>query len=392
MPAVDTPVFDPFSPVYFDDPYELYRRIRDEAPVHHNDTYGFWVLSRFADVEAAHKDWHTFSSSHGVDLYTLSLSPTEVDSYRSLIMMDPPEHDRLRGLVSRVFTPRAVQSFEPMVREVIGGFADRIGPTGSFDAVEDFTALFPVEVICRILGIPAGDRQQIRHWIDLMLHREPGHAGPTKEGLAAGVDGAAYYFSLVADKRRHPADDMTTRLIDAGLDDLEIVSFLSTLGGAGAETVTKLVANAFVLFARHPDQWRKVLDDPSRIPPAVEEVLRYLPPSQYQGRYSMKDSEWYGVTLPAGSPVLLLTGAATRDERVYDRPDVFDIDRLPAYPLGFGIGVHSCLGASLARMEARIAIGEMVRRWPGYEVDEGSARRVSMANVAGYSSVPVRVG
>lgn len=391
MSTVETPVFDPFSQVFFDDPYDLYRRIREEAPVHHNDRYGFWVLSRHHDVVAAHKDWHTFSNAHGVDLYTLSLEPEEINAFRSLIMMDPPDHDRLRGLVSRVFTPRAVQSFEPMVREVISGFADQIGDARTFDAVEQFSAPFPVEIISRILGIPAADRQQIRHWIDLMLHREPGHVGPTEAGLQAGVEGAAYYFSLVEEKRRNPADDMLGRLIEAGLDDLETVSFASTLGGAGAETVTKLVGNVFVLFSRHPDQWREVIDDPSLIPQAIEEVLRYWPPSQYQGRYSMQPSEWHGVTVPAGSPVLLLTGAATRDERAYENPDDFDISRNPGHALGFGLGVHSCLGAALARMEARIAIEEMIRRWPRFEVDESRLARVSMANVAGYSIVPVSV-
>lgn len=391
MSTVSTPIFDPFSEVYFEDPYELYRRLRDEAPVHHNERYGFWALARYDDVVAAHKDWRTFSSSHGVDLHSLSSDPERIRSYRSIIMMDPPEHERMRSLVSRVFTPRAVQALEPMVREVINSFADDIGDASSFDAVEHFAGPFPVEVICRILGVPAPDRQQIRHWIDLQLHREPGRVGPTPEGEQAGIEGGAYYFALVQEKRRHPSDDMLSRLVEAGLDDIEVAAFASTVGGAGSETVTKLVANAFVLFARHPDQWRQVVDDPSCIPTAVEEVLRYWPPSQYQGRFSLRDSEWHGVTVPAGSPVLLLTGAATRDERAYADPDTFDIARTPGHALGFGLGLHSCLGAALARMESRIALEEIARRWPGFQVDESGLRRVSMANVAGYSSVPVRL-
>jgi cytochrome P450 len=394
--------FDPFSDTYFDDPYEVYRRLREEAPVFHSERYGFWALSRYDDVAAAHKDWRTFSSTHGVDVHTLSRPPEEIASFRSIIMMDPPDHDRLRALVSRVFTPRAVQALEPMVREVIDGFADGIGDATSFDGVADLSAPFPVEIISRILGVPAADRQQIRLWLDESLTREPGNPSPTPEGIEANRASGAYFYALAGEKRRNPGDDMLSRLTQVeverddgsmtALDDGEIAGFASLLGGAGAETVTKLVGNAFVLFARNPEQWQKVVDDPAAIPWAVEEILRYLPPSQYQGRFSLLDSEWRGEVLPAGAPVLLLTGAATRDPSAYPDPDRFDISRKPGQALGFGLGIHSCLGAALARMESRIAIEAMVRRWPRFSVDEGNLRRVHMSNVAGYSSVPVQVG
>jgi cytochrome P450 len=394
--------FDPFSDVFFDDPYDMYRRLRDEAPVYHSERYGFWALSRYDDVVEAHKDWKTFSSSHGVDLHTLSTPPEQVAMFRSIIMMDPPAHDRLRALVSRVFTPRAVQSFEPIVHEVIASYVEPLDGRDRFDAVTELSGPFPVEIIARILGVPEGDRQQIRHWLDLQLHREPGRLGPTAEGEAASSEAGAYFYALVREKRRHPGDDMISRLTQAEvdredgqgvtkLDDKEIAGFATLLGGAGAETVTKLVANAFVLFARHPDQYRRLIDDPGSIPAAVEEILRIWPPSQYQGRFSLRDAEFHGVTLPAGHPVLLITGSATRDERFFDDPDAFDIGRPPSQSLGFGLGIHSCLGAALARMESRIAIEEMVRRWPRYEIDEGGLRRVHMSNVAGFSNVPVRV-
>jgi cytochrome P450 len=394
--------FDPFSDVFFDDPYDMYRRLRDEAPVYHSERYGFWALSRYDDVVEAHKDWKTFSSSHGVDLHTLSTPPDQVAMFRSIIMMDPPAHDRLRALVSRVFTPRAVQSFEPIVREVIETYVEPLDGRDRFDAVAELSGPFPVEIIARILGVPEGDRQQIRHWLDLQLHREPGQLGPTAEGDAASLEAGAYFYGLVREKRRHPGDDMISRLTQAEvdredgqgvtkLDDTEIAGFATLLGGAGAETVTKLVANAFVLFARHPEQYRKVIDDPGTIPAAVEEILRIWPPSQYQGRFSLQDAEFDGVTLPSGHPVLLITGSATRDERFFDDPDAFDIDRPPSQSLGFGLGIHSCLGAALARMESRIAIEEMVRRWPRYEIDEDGLRRVHMSNVAGFSHVPVQV-
>ncbi|MGB7050127.1 MAG: cytochrome P450 [Acidimicrobiales bacterium] len=393
------PVFDPFSDEFFNDPYDLYRRMRDGAPVSFNERYGFWALFRYEDVALAHREWQTFSSARGVDLSMLTKPLELVRALNSMIMLDPPEHDRLRALVSRVFTPRAVAALEPMVSEVICSFLDRCDD-GGFDVVADFSGPFPVEVISRMLGVPAPDRQQIRHWLDVMLHREPGSMEPTQEGAAAAIETVVYFMDLVADKRVHPADDMISRLVGAEvdrgggvptrLDDEEIAGFAALLGGAGAETVTKLVANAAVLFARNPGEWQKVLDDPDLIPGAVEEVLRYWPPSQYQGRFSVADSTYSGVTLPAGYPTLLVTGSATHDERAFDRPDDFDIARPPGLALGFGYGVHSCLGAALARLECRVAIGEMARRWPQYEIDESRCTRVQMSNVAGYASVPLR--
>jgi cytochrome P450 len=396
--AVD---FDPFSDEYFDDPTDVYRRLRDEAPVFHSERYGFYALSRYADVVAAHKDWQGFSSAHGVDLNTLSSDPEMIKSFRSIIMMDPPEHDRLRGLVSRVFTPRAMTALEPMVREVIADFLAPLDDREKFDAVDDFSAPFPVEIISRMLGVPAADRQRIRHWLDLSLHRDHGSMEPTPEGREAMLASGVYFYELVAEKRRNPADDMLSRLTqveverDDGqssrLDDAEIAGFATLLGGAGAETVTKLVGNAVVLFARHLDQWRTVLADPSRVPSAVEEILRYLPPSQYQGRFSQQDRTFEGGTIPAGFPTLLITGAATRDPREFERPDDFDIDRPPSVAIALGHGVHSCLGAALARLESRVAIEELAARWSRLEVDDAGLRRVHMSNVAGYSNVPVTV-
>jgi cytochrome P450 len=314
--------------------------------------------------------------------------------------MDPPEHDGFRALVSRVFTPRAVSALEPMIRDVICSFLDPLNDGREFDAVADFAAPFPVEVISRMLGVPEADRQQIRHRIDLSLHREPGQIAPSPENQQAVLENGIYFHELTVEKRKNPGDDMLSRLtqvtvdrgdgVETGLDDAEITGFASLLGGAGAETVTKLVGNAAVLFWRHPEQWLTVHDDDAKIPRAVEEILRYWPPSQYQGRYSVQERAFEGGTIPAGYPVLLITGAATRDPREFERPDEFDIERQPGITIGFGHGVHSCLGAALARMESRIAIEELARRWRRLEVDEAGLRRVHMANVAGYSNVPVR--
>lgn len=393
------PEFDPFSDEYFNDPYDLYRRMRDEVPVFFSEKYGFWALFRYHDVCAAHKDWQTFSSAHGVDLSTLSQDEAVIRMYRSIIMMDPPEHDRLRALVSRVFTPRAVAGLEPMVRQVISSFLDPFDDVDAFDAVADFSGPFPVEIISQMMGVPEGERQQIRHWLDIGLHREPGQIGPTPEGVQAQIESGIYWLQLTEEKRRHPGDDMMSHLTQVEveradgtktrLENEEIAGFASLLGGAGAETVTKLVGNAVYLFHRFPDQYRKLIADPSKVPNAVEEILRYLPPSQYQGRYSVAESTYSGTTIPAGFPTILVTGSATRDERFYDHPDTFDVDRPPTLALGFGYGIHSCLGAALARMESRIALEELIKRWPELEVDEAGLRRVQMSNVAGYSNVPV---
>jgi cytochrome P450 len=395
----DTIEFDPFSSTYFDDPYETYRQLRDHKPVYRNDRYGFYALSRWDDVVDASRDWRTYTSTHGVDL--AQLTSGKLPDFESIIMIDPPKHDRMRGLVSRVFTPRAIGGLEPMIREVIAGFFDEVADRDEFDLVQDVAAPFPVEVISRMLGVPAGERQQVRHWLDLALTREEGNVRYSREAAHAMQDMGVYFFELARQKRADPADDMLSRLTqvevedDDGnltrLTDMEIAGFGVLIGGAGAETVTKLVGNAGVLFDTNPGQWRLVLDDRTTIPGAVEEILRYLPPSQYQGRFSVKDVHLHGEVLPAGWPVILLTGSAVRDERQFDEPDRFDITRPPALSIGFGYGIHSCLGAALARMESRIAIEELAARHPDFEVVHDGLRRVHMANVAGFSHVPVRV-
>lgn len=397
--AVEAPVqFDPMSSVYFQDPYATYRRLRDEAPVYWSEQYGFYALSRYDDVNRAHRETVALSSTYGVEFFGLLEGQQIPEGMRSIITMDPPEHDRMRALVSRAFTPRAVTRFEPIVREVIGGYLDDLGGAATFDLVADFAQYFPVEIISRVLGVPAEDRQSIRETMDIALHREEGQTGLSPENLAAFARSFEYFVELTAHRRAHPGDDMVTQLCEASvqredgsttaLTDVEIASFAGLLGAAGAETVIKLVGNMGVLFARNPAEWRQVLDDPQVIPSAVEEVLRFWPPSQYQGRFAVEDTEYQGTTIRAGHPVLLLTGAASRDERHYDDPDVFDVDRPSSVSLAFGYGIHSCIGAALARMEGRVTIEELAARYPRFAIDEAGLRRVQMSNVAGYSNVP----
>ena len=385
--------FDPYSDVFFNDPYDVYRRLRDEAPVYRNDHYGFWALSRYDDVVTAHRDWKTFTSTRGITIDMLTdpdMGGLLKQATGSMIFMDPPDHDRMRGLVSRVFTPKAVADLEPMIRGLVRKYLDPLDGD-EIDLVADFSAPFPVEVISVMLGVPEPDRQQIRHWTDEMLSREPGNPKPTPQGMEAGLNLGIYIHGLAAEKRRRPADDMISRLCEVGLSDDEVAGFSLLLAGAGSETVTKLIGNGVVLFARHPDQWRKVIADRDLLVPAVEEILRYWAPAQYQGRCSTVATEWHGVTIPAHEPVLLITGAANRDERAHPDPDRFDIERPLKLNVGFGHGIHTCLGAALARLESRIAFDEIATRWPEYAVDETRCKRVSMSNVAGYSSVPVRV-
>jgi cytochrome P450 len=385
--------FDPLSADFFDDPYDTYRRLRDEAPVYYSERYGFWALSRYADVVVAHRDWQTFTSTKGITLDQLEQADIGSLATGSIIFMDPPDHERLRRLVSRVFTPKAVADLEPMVRGLITKYLDPLVGEPTFDLTADFAGPFPVEVICEILGVPEADRQQIRHWVDEMLHREPGDPKPTQAGMEAGLNTIIYVLELAREKRRNPTPDMLSGLVDAGLSDEEIAGFGVLVAGAGSETVTKLVGGGVVLFERNPDEWAKVLADPAgALPGAVEEILRYWAPSQYQGRFTRAKVTLHGVTIPEGSPVLLLTGAANHDERAYTDPDRFDIDRPLQLSVGFGHGIHSCLGAALARLESRVAFEEIRTRWPRYTIDDAGLRRVQMSNVAGFSNVPLRVG
>ncbi|KUI38767.1 cytochrome [Mycobacterium sp. IS-1496] len=393
-------VFDPFSEEYFNEPWEIYRRMREEAPVYYNEELDFYALSRHADVAAAFKDYETFSSAYGLDLSMVKTG--EPAPFKMIILMDPPEHRQMRSLVNKVFTPRQIAKLQPMVEETIDSCFCAADPQ-HFDVVQEFAAFFPVEVITRMLGVPEDRRQQVRQWVDTSLHREPGQEEMSPEGMQAIAEAMGLYFELIAQRREKPQDDMFTRLVQAEieredgrmerLDDLEIAGFATLLGGAGAETVTKLIGNAAVTFARFPDQWQKLLDDRSKIPAAVEELLRYEAPAQYNVRRSMKDVTLHGVTIPAGKPVFLLGGSANRDPEAFTDADAFDIDRdrTEAQNLGFGYGVHSCLGAALARMESAIALERLLDFMPHYEVLWDQCRRVAMQNVAGWSHVPVRV-
>ncbi len=392
-------VFDPFSQEFWNGAWDTYRRMQEEAPVYYNEQYDFYALTRHADVAAGLKDFETYSSAYGIDL---SMVRSGQRPPQSIIFMDPPDHRHMRSLLNKVFTPRAIQSQRETVVAKIDKYLNAVDPDG-FDAVQEFSAPFPVEVITTMLGVPEEHAQKVRHWIDVSLTREPGQVEVGEEGMQANIKTAMLYYDLVKERRDDPRDDLFTRLIEAEieredgqttkLDDMEITGFATLLGGAGAETVTKLVGNAPVVFSRFPDQWQKLLDDRSKIPAAVEELLRYEAPSQYQVRRSMKDVHLHGVTIPAGKPIFLINGAANRDPAAWTDPDKFDVDRdrTEAQNMGFGYGIHSCLGAALARMEAAIALEKLLDFMPRFEVDWERCKRVQMQNVMGWQNVPVKV-
>jgi cytochrome P450 len=393
-------VFDPFSQEFYDNPIEIYREVREQSPVYYSEQYDFYALTRHEDVAAAFKDFETYSSAYGTDLSTVQSG--EQMPQTLIIFMDPPNHRHMRSLLNKIFTPRAIQSQAPLVSDKIDKYLGAI-EAEQFDVVQDFAAPFPVEVMTTMLGVPDEHAQQVRMWIDESLRREPGEVAMGETGMKASIETAMFYLNLLQERRADPRDDLLTTLITAeiaredgqksGLNDLEIAGFATLLGGAGAETVTKLISSAVAVFARNPEQWQKLFQDRSKIPAAVEELLRYEGPVQYNVRRSLKEVTLHGVTIPAGKPVFLMGGSANRDPAAWTDPDVFDIDRdrTEAQNIGLGYGIHSCLGAALARMETAIAIDKLLDFMPRYQVDWDNADRVTMQNVVGWHHLPVRI-
>jgi cytochrome P450 len=377
--------YDPFSYEVHEDPYPIYRQLRDEAPVWRNDELGFWTLARYDDVLRASVDWATFSSARGTTLEGV-FGPM-------IISMDPPDHTRLRKVVSRAFTPRRIAELEVFVREITRDCLEPLVAQGEADVVRDLSARVPIHVISELLGLPAEHRETVRELSDRILHREPDQRTMSEANLAAGRELGILVWQVVDERRRRRSgagpDDLIGVLIEAELSGEELIGFCLLLAVAGNETVTKLVANVAIALHRFPDQRKLLLDDGSLAANAVDETLRWDAPSQFQGRTLTRDVELHGVTMPAGDFVLLLTGSANRDEREYDDPERFDARRLIERPLGFGHGPHVCLGAALARLETRIAIEELLRLFPDFEVDEANLVRMHSSNVRGLSSVPI---
>ncbi len=396
-----TVVYDPYAYEIHEDPYPTYARLRDEAPVYRNDERDFWALSRHADVMAAFRDTDRFSNSHGVSIDPAASGP-HAHKTMSFLAMDPPEHGRMRGLVSRGFTPRRVMEMEDGIRALTVAHLDDCLEKRSFDFVGDLAGKLPMDVISEMLGVPVEDRVRLRTASDLLVHREEGVTDVPPAGVEAAFELAGYYADMIADRRKTPRDDLVSALcavetesttgvgVDRLTDD-EITAFLFLMVVAGNETTTKLLAHAWYWGWCNPDERAKPFADPSRILDWADETLRYDTSSQMLARVTMTDIELHGSTIPAGDRVLLIAGSANRDPRHFPDPDRYDLDRDTSGIASFGVGRHFCLGASLARLEARVVLEELVARVETYEVDAANARRVHSVNVRGFESLPTTV-
>lgn len=392
----DTGVYyDPWDFEIDADPYPVWKRLRDERPLYHNERYDFFALSRFEDVERALVDWRTYSSAKGT-MIEIIRSDMEVPP-GLIIFEDPPNHDLHRGLLSRVFTPRRMNAIEPKVREFCARALDPLVGTGGFDFINDLGKQMPMRTIGMLLGIPEADQEALRDQIDEGLRLE--------EGTMPAFDTEDYenqsaVFEEYIDWRaKHPSDDLMTQMLQAEYTDVdgnerrltrdEVLGYVNLLAAAGNETTTRLIGWTGKLLAEHPEQRQALVDDRSLIPNAIEEVLRYEPPSPVQGRYIVQDVEHHGQVVPEGSIVLLLNASGNRDERKFPDPDRFDIRRRIDHHLAFGYGIHFCLGAALARLEGRVALDEVLQRFPSWEVDWDNAVQARTSTVRGWETLPV---
>jgi Cytochrome P450 len=382
--------FDPYSYAIHEDPYPVYRRLRDEAPAYFNERRGFWALSRYDDVRAATSDWRTFTSTQGI-----TIEPLRKGIEPHIIEMDPPRHTQLRSLVSRAFTPARIARLEEPIRARTLALVETFAGTGRVDLIGEFAALLPMAVISEMLGVPASDQDRLRHAADALLHREPDSDELTPAGIAGATTLYGYFDGFIRDRQRQPGDDLLSVLIAAEeeghtLTHSELLGFCFLLIIAGNETTTKLIGNAANLLAENPDQRAAIVREPSLIAGAVEETLRYDGSTQAMARCLTRDLELHGEHMRAGTKVLLLYGSANRDERHWPDADRFDVRRETAGHMAFGHGIHHCLGAALARLETRIALEELLPVLGDYEIEKEHTRRVHSGNVRGFASLPLR--
>jgi hypothetical protein len=385
--------FDPFDYDFHEDPYPVYRALRERAPLYRNDEIGFWALSRHADVVAGFKDHERLCNSGGISLEMGDLGG-DMSAVLSFLGMDPPRHTRMRALVSRGFTPRRVAELEPRIRALATRYIDRFIERGRCDFVADFAGRLPMDVVSEMLGVPESDRDTLRGWADTVLHREAGVRGVPPEGIAASLRLLDYFVKLVAARRRQPGADLASALLQVEVDgdrleDRDIIAFCYLMIIAGNETTTKLLANALYWLEKNAAARAEVSANPALVPAWVEETLRYDNSTQLMARTATRDFELHGEKLRRGDKLLLLIGSANRDERVFPKPDVFDLHRDTGESLAFGKGIHFCLGAALARLEGRVSLEEVMRRLPDYRIETGGLKRVHSTNVRGFSALPI---
>lgn len=388
--------YDPYEASINTDPYPIYARLREEAPVYYNERYDFWALSRHDDVQKALVNWQVFSNSRS-DI--LDVMKAGVALPRAVIMFeDPPLHTLHRGLMARLFTPKRIAALEEQVRAFCVRCLDPLVGRDRFDIVAEFAAVMPMRVIGMLLGIPEQDQPAVRDQTDATLRTEPGKPMAVKEDRVAN---GAMFADYIAWRAEHPADDLMTLLLTAEFEDAdgerrrltrdEVLTYTAVLAGAGNETTGRLIGWLIKVLAEHPDQRRAVAEDRSLIPNAIEETLRFEPTGHALARWVTRDIEYYGTTVPAGSAMLLLVASANRDPRRFRDPDTFDIFRPDLHHLTFGYGLHFCLGAHLARLEARVALDEILNRWPEWEIDYEGMRLAPTSTVRGWERLPVVV-
>jgi cytochrome P450 len=395
----EKPVLDPYDYDFHEDPYPYYKRLRDEAPLYRNEELKFWALSRHNDVWQGFRNTTSLSNRDGVSLDPVSRGP-HASKTMSFLAMDDPAHLRLRTLVSKGFTPRRIRELEPRVTELAVRHLDTMlekAASGPVDYVAEFAGKLPMDVISELMGVPLADRDRIRAMADGVMHREDGVNDVPASAIEASINLIVYYQQMIAERRTKPTEDLTSALLAAEIDgdrltDEEILGFMFLMVIAGNETTTKLLANAAFWGHKNTDQLTPVYADLSRVPLWVEETLRYDTSSQILARTVSAELTLYDTTIPEGDVLLLLPGSAHRDERVFDNPDDYLIGReIGPRLLSFGSGAHFCLGAHLARMEARVALTELFKRIRGYEVDEANAVRVHSSNVRGFAHLPISV-
>ncbi|HME16639.1 MAG TPA: cytochrome P450 [Mycobacterium sp.] len=390
--------YDPYDPDIDDNPYPVWKRMREEAPLYYNEKFNFYALSRYEDVARELPNWQTYRSGRGTTADIL-FNNIEVPP-GILLFEDPPLHDLHRRLLSRVFTPRRMLAVESLVREFCSGELDPLIGSGGFDFIADLGAMMPMRTIGYLLGIPEEHQASIRDrnsaFNDTAKRREPGEVSQK-----IFEETIVMFAEFIEWRAEHPSDDLMTELLAAEIDEpdgthrplsrTEVLSYTAMIAGAGNETTARLIGFMGQLLSDHPDQRRELAADPSLIPDAVEESLRYEPPSPVQARYVAQDAEHYGRVVPEGSFMLLLNASANRDEHQFPDPDRFDIHRRGSH-LSFGQGLHFCLGSALARLEARVAFEEVLKRWPDWEVDHANAERAHTASVRGWARLPVITG
>ncbi|WP_307874993.1 cytochrome P450 [Frankia nepalensis] len=389
--------WDPYDKVIDVNPYPVWHRMRDESPVYFNEKFGFYAFSRHADVDDASLDPETYSSAYGTVLEIMGDQPYDNGM---IIFTDPPSHTMMRVLVSRGFTPRRIAKLEEHIRALSAQLLDPFVGTSGFDFVQDFSAILPSMVISELIGVDPADREEVRKLIDTTFHIDPEKGMLNDISFGAQIKLHEYFGAQIEERRKNPREDVMTALTEAEigtaegtrrLTTKEASDFTNLLVSAGTETVARLLGWACALLAKHPEQRAALAADSSLLPGAVEETLRFEAPSPVQGRTTTKEVELHGVTIPEHSKVLLLTASANRDERKYPGADTYDIRRKFDSHTSFGHGPHFCLGASLARMEGRVALEEVLKRFPTWEIDHDNVHRLHTSTVRGYEKLPVLI-